>query len=83
MTDLNELLKRVDAIQRLPDPADRQRIRLAAGLTRDEMASQIGVTATAIYQWETGRADPGKATVRRYVDLLDRLRGTAASHGDG
>jgi DNA-binding XRE family transcriptional regulator len=73
MPSIDELLVRVEMMRRLPTPEERKRIRVAAGLTRDEVGSVLGVTSTAIYQWETGKADPGKASIGPYVELLERL----------
>lgn len=83
MADIDELLKRIDAYRRLPVPIERKRLREGAGLTRAEVADTLGVSSTAVYLWETGRADPGKPSVMAYVELLDRLRSDATARGRG
>lgn len=83
MPNIDDLLARVEAMRRLPSPDERRLLRMSAGLTRDEVASQLGVTSTALYQWETGRADPGKDTIEAYVALLERLQAEFDASGEG
>lgn len=82
MPNIDDLLARVEAMRRLPPPIERRLIRMTAGLTREEAASALGVTSTALYHWETGRADPGKDSIEAYVALLERLQAEIDSRGE-
>ncbi|MFE5809452.1 helix-turn-helix transcriptional regulator [Streptomyces sp. NPDC056491] len=54
----------------LPEPAERERLRRAQGLTQTQVAEAIGVTRGAVSAWEAGRYDPrGDARVQ-YAELL-------------
>ncbi|MFG2600703.1 MULTISPECIES: helix-turn-helix transcriptional regulator [unclassified Streptomyces] len=73
---MSDPLRRIDALVEedvLPEPAVRQRLRLAAGLTQTEVADAIGVKRLAISQWEAGRAQPHRGNRRAYAHLLRRL----------
>lgn len=52
---------------------DAGRIRLAAGLSQAEIARAVGVTASAVSQWEAGNRRPRGDTARRYAHLIDVL----------
>lgn len=45
-------------------------IRHSRGITQDELASQIGVSRSAVAQWETGRAGQVTANLTRIADIL-------------
>ncbi len=64
---------------RLPKPAERRAIRESLGLSRELVARELGVSQDTVYQWENGVAEPRTANLVNYVDLLDRLRSTAAA----
>jgi DNA-binding transcriptional regulator YiaG len=63
---------------RLPKPAERRAIRESLGLSRELVARELGVSQDTVYQWEHGIAEPRTANLVNYVELLDRLRETAA-----
>jgi transcriptional regulator with XRE-family HTH domain len=71
-TSFDELLERVRSRRQLPAPAERRRIRKAAGVSLRDMAAAIGVSHTAVAAWEAG------ATPREhrgaYAQLLAELR---------
>jgi DNA-binding XRE family transcriptional regulator len=48
-------------------------IRRRAGLTQDEVASVVGVTASCVSHWEAGRRLPRGKVARRYGRLLAAL----------
>jgi DNA-binding transcriptional regulator YiaG len=57
----------------LPEPRVRKALRQAAGLTEVEVGRAIGVTASTVSRWETGRRSP-RGTVRdAYTELLEAL----------
>jgi DNA-binding XRE family transcriptional regulator len=62
------------AARNLPEPADRQRIREAAGLTRSDVAELIGVTRQCVWAWENGRIRPQGQRGTDYAVLLRELR---------
>jgi HTH-type transcriptional regulator/antitoxin MqsA len=68
-------LQRVDALldDVLPPPRVRQQLRLAAGLTQQEVADAVGVKRLAVARWELGEAHPRRPHRAVYVHLLKRL----------
>ncbi|MBT2471434.1 helix-turn-helix transcriptional regulator, partial [Streptomyces sp. ISL-66] len=57
----------------LPTPKERRRLREAAELTHEELAAAMGVTATTVRSWETGRTDPRGRKREAYAKFLARL----------
>ncbi len=55
---------------RLPSPKERRRLREAVGLTCEEVALAVGVTAATLRSWEAGLAHPRRGRKR---DLYARL----------
>ncbi|MFC0602268.1 helix-turn-helix transcriptional regulator [Streptomyces palmae] len=71
-------LKRVDALlddldNVLPPPQVRARLRLAAGLTQEDVADAIGVKRLTVVRWELGQAHPRRPQREAYIHLLKRL----------
>lgn len=60
-------------IRRLLADGTARRIREQAGLSRAEIARDLGVDESAIYRWEAGRRVPRAAVAARYADLLAEL----------
>jgi DNA-binding XRE family transcriptional regulator len=58
---------------RLPDLAERKRIREAAGVSLRRMGEALGVTEGTIWNWENGRDGPSMENAVRYRELLDEL----------
>lgn len=56
-------------------PQKIKRLRRAAGLTQQQLAAQLGVTAQTIKNWEAGR----RGISPRYHDELARLGGTSTA----
>lgn len=79
-------LQRVDALldDVLPPPHVRQQLRLAAGLTQQEVADAVGVKRLAVARWEAGEAHPRRPRRATYAHLLKRLaeRFPAAANPD-
>lgn len=44
--------------------------RLAAGLTQEALAAAVGVTQSAVMQWETGRTHPRVTMLRALAEVL-------------
>ncbi|MGZ0200548.1 helix-turn-helix transcriptional regulator [Streptomyces sp. RM1] len=74
MTDPDRF-KRVDALvdDVLPPPAVRAKLRLAAGLTQQEVAEAVGVKRLAVARWELGQTHPRRPHRAAYLYLLNRL----------
>ncbi len=48
-----------------------QAVRRERGLTQDDFANQIGVSRSAVAQWETGRAGQVTGNLSRLAAVLD------------
>jgi DNA-binding transcriptional regulator YiaG len=57
-------------------------IRLAAQVSLDEMATDVGVTPGAVHRWESGSRRPHGEAALRYLEVLRRL-GEAVSEREG
>ncbi|MEV6537372.1 helix-turn-helix domain-containing protein, partial [Streptomyces sp. NPDC051639] len=57
----------------LPAPAERVRLREAAGLTQAAVAQALGVRVPSITAWEAGRAEPKGERLEAYRRLLEGL----------
>ena len=63
----------IQRLPELPDPAERRRLREAAGLSVIELARQMGVAHITVSRWENGQ-DPKSGVYRRlYSDALNQL----------
>ncbi|WP_225834628.1 helix-turn-helix transcriptional regulator [Streptomyces sp. NK08204] len=67
------LLAAVDGGTVLPAPAERTRLREAAGLTEAAVAQALGVRVPSIRSWEAGRTEPKGDRREAYRRLLDGL----------
>ncbi|MGW1819183.1 helix-turn-helix domain-containing protein [Streptomyces sp. NPDC002125] len=57
----------------IPSPAERQRLREAASLSRAQVAAAVGVGRTTVANWETGHSDPTPPGRLPYLKLLKGL----------
>ncbi|QES49745.1 DNA-directed RNA polymerase sigma-70 factor [Streptomyces venezuelae] len=57
----------------LPPPKERRRLRESRELTHDEVAAAVGVTASTVRSWESGRTEPRGRTREAYAKLLAEL----------
>ena len=73
MTDLDDLLDRVDPVVSLPEPAERRCLREAARLTQAEVARALGVSTASVGRWEAGSRTPDRHHVNAYARFLVRL----------
>jgi transcriptional regulator with XRE-family HTH domain len=75
----NELFGAVDALLEqvpsddLPLPAERRRLREAAGLSQAQVASALGTRREAVGNWELGKAEPRPPQRAAYARLLEGL----------
>ena len=72
-TAVDALLAAVDEGTVLPVPAERVRLREAAGLTPAAVAQVLGVRVPSITAWEAGRAEPRGERLEGYRRLLEGL----------
>ncbi|MFB6679116.1 multiprotein-bridging factor 1 family protein [Streptomyces sp. NPDC056390] len=70
---VDSLLAAVDDGTVLPSPAERVRLREAAGLTEAAVAQALGVRVPSIQAWEAGRAEPKGERLEAYRRLLEGL----------
>lgn len=80
---LPTLTEDVRAVHNLPDLPERRRIRLASRLSLARLGQEVGVTGTAIWQWETRvRRLPVTEKSVRYARLLADLAQLACGSED-
>ncbi|MFJ2170380.1 helix-turn-helix transcriptional regulator [Streptomyces griseofuscus] len=75
---MSDPLRRIDALvdaDILPSPRVRQQLRVAAGLTQEEVAHAIGVKRVAVARWEAGLTKPHRSNRLKYAHFLRRLAG--------
>ncbi|MER7179488.1 helix-turn-helix domain-containing protein [Streptomyces hyaluromycini] len=70
---VDSLLAAVDSGTVLPVPAERVRLREAAGLTQATVAQTLGARVASIEAWEAGRAEPKGERLEAYRRLLTGL----------
>ncbi|MFD3337092.1 telomere-associated protein Tap [Streptomyces sp. NPDC058700] len=74
---MSELFDAVDALlasrATLPLPAERKRLRVAHGLTIDEVATALKVRRATVSGWEAGKTEPRPPERDAYARLLDKL----------
>ncbi len=75
MPSQEELFEAVDALlegePRLPSPAERARLREAAGVTQARLAAALKSTPQTVKNWENGRSEPRPPRLQAYLRLLD------------
>lgn len=73
------LLDEVRQAKKLPSPQTARMIRIAAGVTQERLARELGVHRMTIQRWETGERRPSGVHRATYAQLLDELRAEVAS----
>ncbi|WP_042404661.1 telomere-associated protein Tap [Streptacidiphilus carbonis] len=76
MATEEELFDAVDALlagtePQLPPPAERVRLREAAGVTQARLAQALKSTTQTVQNWENGRSEPRPPRLQAYQRLLD------------
>jgi DNA-binding transcriptional regulator YiaG len=75
MASEEELFASVDALlneePRLPPPAERARLREAAGVTQARLATALKTTTQSVKNWENGRSEPKSPRLDAYQRLLN------------
>lgn len=64
---------------RLPEPAERKRIRLAASASFQRLADELDVEPSTVYRWEDGQLTPTLENAARYRALLEQLAEAAGT----
>ncbi|MFG2757081.1 telomere-associated protein Tap [Streptomyces wuyuanensis] len=70
---VDALLDAVAARESLPSPAERKRLREAAGLSQEQVARALQVRREAVSGWEAGRTEPRPPKRAAYARLLEGL----------
>ena len=74
MATEEELFASVDALleeePQLPSPAERARLREAAGITQARLATALKSTTQTVKNWENGRSEPKPPRLEAYQRLL-------------
>nr|WP_232266984.1 helix-turn-helix domain-containing protein [Streptomyces pactum] len=75
MPSQDELFAAVDALlegePELPPPAERARLREAAGITQSRLAQVLQTSTQTVKNWENGRSEPRPPRRQAYQRLLD------------
>jgi DNA-binding XRE family transcriptional regulator len=71
---IDDLILRAKNRNGLPSHAERRRIRTAAGVSQRDMGKAIGVSGTAIHNWEKSSNPQQPEHLERYKRALDGLR---------
>ncbi|MGV9419938.1 telomere-associated protein Tap [Streptomyces sp. NPDC003674] len=74
----DQLFSAVDALleqvaQDLPGPAERRRLREAAGLTQTQIAAALKTRRETVANWELGKTEPRPPQRAAYARLLEKL----------
>lgn len=64
---------------KLPPPNTARMIRVAAGVTQERFAQELGVHRMTVHRWETGERTPRGLHKVVYARLLEELRLEVAS----
>ncbi|WP_411078396.1 telomere-associated protein Tap [Streptomyces sp. cmx-10-25] len=80
-----ELLASVEALlgeePQLPPPAERARLREAAGITQARLAEALKSTTQTVKNWENGRSEPKEPRLTAYQRLLKGWAAKYPAHG--
>ncbi|MCH0561352.1 helix-turn-helix transcriptional regulator [Streptomyces sp. MUM 16J] len=85
MASEEELFASVDALldeePQLPPPAERARLREAAGITQARLANALKTTTQSVKNWENGRSEPKSPRLDAYQRLLNGWAAKYPAHG--
>lgn len=76
-TPADVIRARLQVRRNLPQPAQCRALRVAAGLSQQDMAEAVGVTRAAVSHWENGARRPRGQVLARYTEAIGALRSTA------
>ncbi|KOX35619.1 telomere-associated protein Tap [Streptomyces sp. NRRL F-6491] len=65
----------------LPSPAERARLREAAGITQTRLAAALKTTTQTIKNWENGRSEPRSPRLEAYQRILSGWAVKHPAHG--
>ncbi|MGW1752524.1 telomere-associated protein Tap [Streptomyces sp. NPDC002092] len=85
MASQEELFASVDALleeePQLPPPAERARLREAAGITQARLAAALKTTTQSVKNYENGRSEPKSPRLEAYQRLLNGWAAKYPAHG--
>ncbi|MCZ4101073.1 telomere-associated protein Tap [Streptomyces sp. H39-C1] len=85
MASEEELFANIDALleeePQLPPPAERARLREAAGITQARLAVALKTSTQSIKNWENGRSEPKEPRLTAYQRLLKGWAAKYPAHG--
>jgi DNA-binding transcriptional regulator YiaG len=85
MAPEEELFANIDALlaeePQLPPPAERARLREAAGITQARLATALKTTTQTVKNWENGRSEPRSPRLEAYQRLLKGWAAKYPAHG--
>ncbi|MGW7410071.1 telomere-associated protein Tap [Streptomyces sp. NPDC054833] len=85
MATEEELFASVDALlqeePQLPPPAERARLREAAGITQARLAVALKTSTQTVKNWENGRSEPKPPRLEAYQRLLKGWAAKYPAHG--
>jgi DNA-binding transcriptional regulator YiaG len=73
---MSALVEDVRAAKRLPSPAMARAIRLAAEVSQERIATELGIHRVTVARWEAGTRRPRGQLRIAYADLLCQLQET-------
>lgn len=87
MASEEELFANIDALlaeePQLPPPAERARLREAAGITQARLAQALKSTTQTVKNWENGRSEPKPPRLEAYQRLLNGWAAKYPKDGTG
>jgi transcriptional regulator with XRE-family HTH domain len=75
---MSVLIEEVRAARKLPPPSMARAIRLAADVSQERIAAELGVHRVTIARWEMGTRRPRGQLRIAYADLLQQLQETTS-----
>lgn len=72
-------VERLALVRQLSASGEARRIRQAANVSLNDIASEAGVAAPTVWKWETGARRPGGTPALKYLRTLERLRSLAGA----
>lgn len=68
----NDVLRELASkpIPRLPEPAERIRLREAFGITQQTLADAIGISRRSVHAYEHGKSEPTGENRVKYAEIL-------------